>query len=196
MKKWIQKYKDLKYRYKLTIMMILCSLIPVCVISAYTQMRTIQIMREKEESGLKQVLEQSVDSIDNRVQIYTNLINYLTYSSDLREIMEKECSSDYEAYLAYTKLLLTRCLPCHSYTTRKSEALHYMLKTFKVEHGNTLAPLSVAQNQTWYSKINEKGTVQWLIKQGNKKEILAVRKFYRQDSIQAMLVLTLDYNRY
>ena len=69
MKKWIQKYKDLKFRYKLTIMMILCSLIPVCVISAYTQMRTIQIMREKEESGLKQVLEQSVDSIDNRVQI-------------------------------------------------------------------------------------------------------------------------------
>ena len=99
MKKWVQKYKDLKYRYKLTIMMILCSLIPVCVISAYTQMRTIQIMREKEESGLKQVLEQSVDSIDNRVQIYTNLINYLTYSSDLREIMEKEYRSDYEAYL-------------------------------------------------------------------------------------------------
>ena len=99
MKKWIQKYKDLKYRYKLTIMMILCSLIPVCVISAYTQMRTIQIMQEKEESGLNQVLEQSVDSIDNRVQIYINLINYLTYSSDLREIMEKEYRSDYEAYL-------------------------------------------------------------------------------------------------
>ena len=99
MKKWVQKYKDLKYRYKLTIMMILCSLIPVCVISAYTQMRTIQIMQEKEESGLNQVLEQSVDSIDNRVQIYINLINYLTYSSDLREIMEKEYRSDYEAYL-------------------------------------------------------------------------------------------------
>lgn len=104
MKKWIQKYKDLKYRYKLTIMMILCSLIPVCVISGYTQIRTIQIMREKEQIGLEQVLEQSVNSIDNRIQIYTNLINYLTYSSDLREIMEKECSSDYEAYLAYTEI--------------------------------------------------------------------------------------------
>ena len=89
MKKWIQKYKDLKYRYKLTIMMILCSLIPVCVISGYTQIRTVQIMREKEQIGLEQVLEQSVNSIDNRIQIYTNLINYLTYSSDLREIMEK-----------------------------------------------------------------------------------------------------------
>ena len=78
MKKWIQKYKDLKYRYKLTIMMILCSLIPVCVISGYTQIRTVQIMREKEQIGLEQVLEQSVNSIDNRIQIYTNLINYLT----------------------------------------------------------------------------------------------------------------------
>ena len=194
MKKWIQKYKDLKYRYKLTIMMILCSLIPVCVISAYIQMRTIQIMREKEESGLKQVLEQSVNSIDNRIQIYTNLINYLTYSSDLREIMEKECSSDYEAYLAYTEIadpMFT--MPQLYHEEIRSITLY--AENIQVEHGNTLAPLSVAQNQTWYSKINEKGTVQWLVKQGNKKEILAVRKFYRQDSIQAMLVLTLDYNR-
>lgn len=194
MKKWIQKYKDLKYRYKLTIMMILCSLIPVCVISAYTQMRTIQIMREKEESGLKQVLEQSVDSIDNRVQIYTNLINYLTYSSDLREIMEKEYSSDYEAYLAYTEIadpMFT--MPQLYHEEIRSITLY--AENIQVEHGNTLAPLSVAQNQSWYTEINEKGTVQWLVKQGNKKEILAVRKFYRQDKIQAMLVLSLDYNR-
>lgn len=194
MKKWIQKYKDLKYRYKLTIMMILCSLIPVCVISGYTQIRTIQIMREKEQIGLEQVLEQSVNSIDNRIQIYTNLINYLTYSSDLREIMEKECFSDYEAYLAYTEIadpMFT--MPQLYHEEIRSITLY--AENIQVEHGNTLAPLSVAQNQTWYSKINEKGTVQWLVKQGNKKEILAVRKFYRQDSIQAMLVLTLDYNR-
>ena len=194
MKKWIQKYKDQKYRYKLTIMMILCSLIPVCVISGYTQIRTIQIMREKEQIGLEQVLEQSVNSIDNRIQIYTNLINYLTYSSDLREIMEKECSSDYEAYLAYTEIadpMFT--MPQLYHEEIRSITLY--AENIQVEHGNTLAPLSVAQNQTWYSKINEKGTVQWLVKQGNKKEILAVRKFYRQDSIQAMLVLTLDYNR-
>lgn len=194
MKKWIQKYKDLKYRYKLTIMMILCSLIPVCVISGYTQIRTVQIMREKEQIGLEQVLEQSVNSIDNRIQIYTNLINYLTYSSDLREIMEKECSSDYEAYLAYTEIadpMFT--MPQLYHEEIRSITLY--AENIQVEHGNTLAPLPVAQNQTWYSKINEKGTVQWLVKQGNKKEILAVRKFYRQDSIQAMLVLTLDYNR-
>lgn len=194
MKKWIQKYKDLKYRYKLTIMMILCSLIPVCVISGYTQIRTVQIMREKEQIGLEQVLEQSVNSIDNRIQIYTNLINYLTYSSDLREIMEKESSSDYEAYLAYTEIadpMFT--MPQLYHEEIRSITLY--AENIQVEHGNTLAPLSVAQNQTWYSKINEKGTVQWLVKQGNKKEILAVRKFYRQDSIQAMLVLTLDYNR-
>lgn len=194
MKKWIQKYKDLKYRYKLTIMMILCSLIPVCVISGYTQIRTVQIMREKEQIGLEQVLEQSVNSIDNRIQIYTNLINYLTYSSDLREIMEKECSSDYEAYLAYTEIADPMFTMPHLYH-EEIRSITLYAENIQVEHGNTLAPLSVAQNQTWYSKINEKGTVQWLVKQGNKKEILAVRKFYRQDSIQAMLVLTLDYNR-
>lgn len=194
MKKWIQKYKDLKYRYKLTIIMILCSLIPVCVISGYTQIRTVHIMRQNEQSGLMQVLNQSVDSIDNRVQIYANLINYLTYSSNLREIMETEYQSDYDAYLAYTEIadpLFT--MPQLYHEEIRSITLY--AENIQVEHGNTLAPLSVAQNQEWYHQINENGTVQWLVKQGNKKEILAVRKFYQEDKIQAMLVLTLDYDR-
>lgn len=193
MKKWIQKYKDLKYRYKLTIMMVLCSLIPVCVISGYTQIRTVHIMRQNEQRGLKQVLDQSVDSIDNRVQIYENLIHYLTYSSDLRGIMEKEYSSDYETYLAYTEIadpLFT--MPQLYHEEIRSITLY--AENVQVEHGNTLAPLSIAQNQEWYCQIHENGTVQWLVKPGNKKEILVVRKFYQQDKIQAMLVLTLDYN--
>ncbi len=83
--------------------------------------------RKRIKSG---VGEQSVDSIDNRVQIYINLINYLTYSSDLREIMEKEYRSDYEAYLAYTEIA-DPLFTVRSFIMRKSEVLPYTLKIFR-----------------------------------------------------------------
>lgn len=56
MRKLLQKYKNLKYRYKLTVIMILCSLIPAAVISAYTLLRTVDMMREKEKDTLQQVV--------------------------------------------------------------------------------------------------------------------------------------------
>lgn len=101
MRKLLQKYKNLKYRYKLTVIMILCSLIPAAVISAYTLLRTVDMMREKEKDTLQQVVNQSMESIENKAEIYGNLLHYLAYSSDLRRIMEKQYESDYEAYLEY-----------------------------------------------------------------------------------------------
>lgn len=73
MRKLLQKYKNLKYRYKLTVIMILCSLIPAAVISAYTLLRTVDMMREKEKDTLQQVVNQSMESIENKAEIYLKI---------------------------------------------------------------------------------------------------------------------------
>lgn len=50
--------------------MILCSLIPAAVISAYTLLRTVDMMREKEKDTLQQVVNQSMESIENKAEIF------------------------------------------------------------------------------------------------------------------------------
>lgn len=194
MRKLLQKYKNLKYRYKLTVIMILCSLIPAAVISAYTLLRTVDMMREKEKDTLQQVVNQSMESIENKAEIYGNLLHYLAYSSDLRRIMEKQYESDYEAYLEYTETadpLLTMPQLYHE----EIRGITLYASNIQVEHGSTLAPLSTAQSQQWYAQIYPQDTIQWIVRQGNPKEILAVRKFYKQEEIHALLVITLDYDK-
>lgn len=194
MKKWIQRYKDLKYRHKLNIMFVLCSLVPVLIISCYTQARTVKMMKESEEKNLQQVLDQSVDSINNRIEIYSNLINYLAYSSNLRKILDTEYKSDYEAYLEYTEIadpLFTMPQLYHEEIRR----ITLYAENIEVEHGDTIAPLSSARSQQWYAQVHKGSPTQWIIRQGTKKEILAVRKFYHGENIHAMLVIALDYDQ-
>lgn len=194
MRKLLQKYKNLKYRYKLTVIMILCSLIPAAVISTYTLFRTVDMMREKEKDTLQQVVNQSMGSIENKAEIYGNLLHYLAYSSDLRRIMEKQYESDYEAYLEYTETADPLLTMPQLYHEEIREITLYA-SNIQVEHGSTLAPLSSAQSQQWYGQIYPQDTIQWIVRQGNPKEILAVRKFYKQEEIHALLVITLDYDK-
>ena len=61
-------------------------------------------LREKEQYNLEKMLEQSVSSIENQSQIYKNLVDYLSYSQNLRNIFDVETESDYEKYLKYVKV--------------------------------------------------------------------------------------------
>ena len=113
MKKIRRRVKDLKYRHKLSILIVIASLIPVMIISVYTQFGTRRLLEENERGDLSDTLEQSVDAISNQVDIYGNLINYLSFSQELRKIVDTQYDSDYEAYLEYTEVadpMFTLCL--------------------------------------------------------------------------------------
>ena len=70
MKKIRRRVKDLKYRHKLSILIVIASLIPVMIISVYTQFGTRRLLEENERGDLSDTLEQSVDAISNQVDIY------------------------------------------------------------------------------------------------------------------------------
>lgn len=194
MKKIIRKFKDLKYRYKLTILIIVASLIPVTIISMYMQSGTLRLLRNNEENNLKDTLDQAVNTLDNQVEIYGNLINYLSYSQDLRNIIDTEITSDYEAYLEYTEVadpLFTMPQIYH----KEIQKITLYAENIKVKHGNTLAPLSSAEEEFWYPQLESTEKVQWFVKRGSNREIIASRKFFNDEGITAVLTITLNYNR-
>ena len=65
----------------------------------------------------------------------------------------------------------------------------------EVPHGDTLLPMSEAENQQWYSRLNEGTLMQWSITRGGNKSIIASRKFYDNDTIKAVLEMRLDYEK-
>ena len=194
MKKILRRVKDLKYRHKLSILIVIASLIPVMIISAYTQFGTRRLLEKNEREDLSDTLEQSVDAISNQVDIYGNLINYLSFSQELRKIVDTQYDSDYEAYLEYTEVADPMFTLPQLYHNEIQKITLYA-DSIQVEHGNTLAPASSAEKMFWYSFLEAGEKVQWFVKRGSRREIIASRKFYDEEGITAILAVTLDYNK-
>ena len=140
---------------------------------------------------MENTLEQSVEAIDNQEMIYENLVDYLSYSQDLRSILSTKPESDYEAYLEYVNVADPLLQMPQIYHKEIKEITLYS-ESIQVAHGDTLMPLSEAENQPWYADMDDSTLLQWSVRRGARQEITACRKFY-DDDVTAVLVMTLDY---
>lgn len=94
----------MKYRHKLTLLLVGASLVPMTVLALYSHMRMSSLVRQREMEDMEFILEQTRENIDSQVAVYTSLINYLTYSPDIEEIIKEKNMDNYTAYEQYTKV--------------------------------------------------------------------------------------------
>ena len=76
-RKLIHRFENLKFRKKLSVLMLIAGLVPVGFLAFSMQYGMMNQLREKEQYNLEKMLEQSVSSIENQSQIYENLVDYL-----------------------------------------------------------------------------------------------------------------------
>ena len=193
-RKLIHRFENLKFRKKLSVLMLIAGLVPVGFLAFSMQYGMMNQLREKEQYNLEKMLEQSVSSIENQSQIYENLVDYLSYSQNLRNIFDVETESDYEKYLKYVKVA-DPLLQMPTIYHKEIQSITLYSDNIEVPHGDTLLPMSEAENQQWYSRLNEGTLMQWSITRGVNKSIIASRKFYDNDTIKAVLEMRLDYEK-
>ena len=193
MKKLLQRIKNMKYRHKLTILLVVASLVPMTVLALYSHSRMSSLIRKNEMEDMYSILEQTREGIDSQIEVYTSLINYLTYAPDIEEIIEDKNMDNYLAYEKYTEVadpLLTVPKSYH-------DAIHQIqlfADSIKVRHEYTLIPLSEIQAEWWSEKLNDEVRVQWLVDE-ERPEIAAVRKIFSGQELEAALCVTLDYEK-
>ena len=175
--------------------MLIAGLVPVVFLAFSMQYGMTNQLREKEQYNLEKILEQSVNSIENQSQIYENLVDYLSYSQSLRNIFDTEMESDYEKYLKYVKVA-DPLLQMPTIYHKEIRSITLYSDNIEVPHGDTLLPMSEAENQQWYSRLNEGTLMQWSITRGGNKSIIASRKFYDNDTIKAVLEMRLDMKKF
>lgn len=187
-----QWFKNLKFRYKLTILMLVAGLVPVGFLAFSMQYGMMNQLRETEQDNLDKLLEQSVNSMENQAQIYENLVDYLSYSQDLRDILDMKTESDYETYLKYVKVA-DPLLQMPTIYHKEIKQITLYSDNIEVAHGENLLPIEEAEKKQWYSRLDEDTLMQWNITRGANKSIIASRKFYDNDKIKAVLEMQLDY---
>lgn len=183
----------MKYRYKLTILLIFTSLVPMTVLALYSHGRQSIMVRNSELEDMQSIMEQTKESIDSQTAVYASLLNYLTYSPDIEEIIKEKDIDNYSAYEKYTEIadpLLS--IPKAYHDAIKS--IELFADSIKISHEYTLAPLDKMKEAWWSEELKDDVRIQWEVDQ-DRKEVAAVRKIYRSQKLDAVLCITLDYNK-
>ena len=193
MKRLRNLFNKMKYRYKLTILLIFTSLVPMTVLALYSHGRQSIMVRNSELEDMQSIMEQTKESIDSQTAVYTSLLNYLTYSPDIEEIIKEKDIDNYSAYEKYTEIadpLLS--IPKAYHDAIKS--IELFADSIKISHEYTLAPLDKMKEAWWSEELKDDVRIQWEVDQ-DRKEVAAVRKIYSSQKLDAVLCITLYYNK-
>ena len=165
MKKLRRIYKNLKFRYKLTLLILAAGIIPVFIIVVYTQYGMMSLLQDNELDNMQKSLDQSVEAIENQEQIYENLVNYLSYSQDLRAVLSIRQDSDYETYLKYVNVV-DPLLQMPQLYHNEIKGITLYSENISVAHGDMLLPLRQAEEEPWYKELGDSGLMQWYVGRG------------------------------
>ena len=193
MKRIRKKFRDMKYRHKLTILLVISSLVPMTMLALYSHNSMSRLVRHNEVEDTSSILEQTRESIDSQIEVYTGLINYLTYSPDIEEVINEKNMDNYVAYAKYTQIVDPLLTVPKSYHYDINQ-IQIFADSIKVRHEYTLVPMDEIGQEWWSSQLNDEVQVQWLVNT-EKPEIAAVRNIYDGRNRTAVLCITLDYNK-
>ena len=183
----------MKYRHKLTILLVVTSLVPMMVLALYSHSRQSTMVRSSELEDMQSIMEQTKESIDSQTAVYASLLNYLTYSPDIEEIIKEKNIDNYTAYEKYTEIadpLLSVPKSYHDAINR----IQLFADSIQVEHEYTLVPLDKMQEEWWSEGLKDDVRIQWKVDR-TRGEVVAVRMIYAQQKLNAVLCISLDYDK-
>lgn len=186
-------FKNMKYRHKLTILLVVTSLAPMTVLALYSHSRQSTMVRSSELEDMQSIMEQTKEGIDSQTAVYASLLNYLTYSRDIEEIIKEKNIDNYTAYEKYTEIadpLLSVPKSYHDAINR----IQLFADSIQVEHEYTLVPLDKMQEEWWSEGLKDDVRIQWKVDR-TRGEVVAVRMIYAQQKLNAVLCISLDYDK-
>ena len=190
LRKWI---KNMKYRHKLTILLVVTALVPMTVLALYAHSRQSTMVRSSDLEDMQSIIDQTKESIDSQTAVYSSLLNYLTYSPDIEEIIKEKNIDNYTAYEKYNEIadpLLSVPKSYHDAINR----IQLFARSIQVEHEYTLVPLAKMKEEWWSSELQDDVRIQWLVNLES-KEVAAVRMIYDDQALDAAICIALDYDK-
>ena len=190
LRKWI---KTMKYRHKLTILLVVSALVPMTVLALYAHSRQSTMVRSSDLEDMQSIIDQTKESIDSQTAVYSSLLNYLTYSPDIEEIIKEKNIDNYTAYEKYNEIadpLLSVPKSYHDAINR----IQLFARSIQVEHEYTLVPLAKMKEEWWSSELQDDVRIQWLVNLES-KEVAAVRMIYDDQVLDAAICIALDYDK-
>lgn len=195
MKKIQNWFNSIKLRYKLVLFYVAFCFIPVMVLFLYSFLQMREAIEEKERINLQSYLYQSVATMDNRIEVYDNLSDYIAFNQNLSESLNYEYASPYEQYIQLTEVI-DPVLQTLKYFHDEINRVTIYTDNGMVKHDTTIAPLSEITGRKWYQSVQLLSGIGWFVNE-KEKEIFSARMMPVESKSGApcILYVELDYDR-
>lgn len=195
----IQLFKNMKLRHKVLVTYAFVGVLPIAVLGCFCYHQSKNMLVEHENSNMQDCLDQAVLSIDNQLDIYNNLSDYIAYNQSICQVISYDYSTSYEIYEKYENLtnLLDPMLASLKYFHSKVNQITIYTSNNFVKHDTTVAPISTIVNTEWYKQVKEQSNrdTLWFVKPEQKMAFTA-RKMPTLEGTDypSVLYIAVDYN--
>lgn len=194
MKNVINRFRNIKYRWKLFLAMLLVSVVPLgaCALAFYGASR--QFVYEELTQTKQAQLRQMQQELEGKMQIYEHMADYLLSMESLQEVLSLDSSQLFELYKGYRDVV-DPLLETNMYYHPEILQMTIYLMDVDLEHGMTIAPYYTLEMSEWYQNAFPDGTIteKWLV-DVDPRMVYYVRPVARYGTVRSVLVTRFDYD--
>ena len=199
---WIKKkINHMPFRRKILLFIFVISLVPLLILGAFSCVVFRRNLVEREKSNMRDYMSQAVLGMENKIDIYNNLSDYIAYNQTISNVIgykydNPQYSSSFEVY----KQLRDFVDPLVSgvkYFNQDMQSLTLYVDSDIVKHDSTITTLNDAQDSEWKKKLgdNPDNEIYWFVEQDVPKVYL-VRNMplLPQLESEGYLYIEVEYN--
>lgn len=196
MKNIINRCRNIKYRWKIFLAMMVVSVVPLCVCLLVFYRASTESVYEEMQQSKKAQLNQVKLEIENKMEIYRHIADYLLSMQPLQDVLALEEDQLYELYEGYRDVV-DPMLETNMYYHPEISQMTIYQKNLDLEHGTTIAPYYLLEMSEWYQNAFPDGEIEekWIISV-DPQMLYYVRPIRRYGMVRSVLVIRFDYEAF
>lgn len=146
-----RQFRNLKFQKKIIGISVMISLIPISLLGLFSYIKMRSLLIEREKSAIQETLHQEVMQLEYKLDSYLSTMNLILWNENIRLALSHEYDTNFEMYLTYRDTIDPLFLTIRSLNT-DIMAITVYTDTYIYPHGNTLRPLTDAQDKIWFEQ--------------------------------------------
>ncbi|WP_058302258.1 histidine kinase [Gorillibacterium timonense] len=187
-----QKIGDLRFQTKIKLSFLLVSMIPVLVLGSFCFFETRSLLMQQSKADLKAALNQSVQTVNNQLDVYNKLINFLSFNQEIVYASNTTYTSAYDMYDQLNNVIDPSFFTARYFNPGVEQIILYT-GTNLPQHGTTVIPISDVKGTSWYPLIMKSVDILWFTEDTSLfsvRRILSTKQSEPKDNI---LLMHVDY---
>lgn len=196
-KRFLRLCKDIKLRHKLFITYAFVAILPIMVFGGFCYKQTKSLLLSHETSNMKDCLEQASLRMENEIESYNTLSNYMANNQAIGQVLTNKYESSSKGKESLTERL-DPMVASLKYVHNNINQITIYTSNASVTNDTTVRPLTQVEESDWYKKIKKISSkdIEWFVSEKEKRAFSArVMPLLEESDDQGILYIDVNYEK-